>query len=65
VTSSQKVFEKLSRNEEIVNFDIFRPLAEDENGDLDRKRMRHLVKLFRPSREGALSKLDFLKSVDT
>lgn len=31
---------------------------------MDEVKLRHLIKLFRPDRDGSLTKLDFVKSVD-
>lgn len=53
-----------SAEDENVNFETIALLAMDENGDIDQIKAKSLIKLFRPDRQGALTMLDFLKSID-
>ena len=46
-------------------FSVFSVLAIDEDGHLIDAKIKSLIRLFRPDREGKLSRLDFTKSVDT
>jgi hypothetical protein len=47
---------------------IFKTLSalavNEEDGKTDRAKIKSLIQLFRPERNGAISKLDFIKSVD-
>ena len=36
-----------------------------DNGDIDQVKVRDLVKVFRPRRDGVLTMLDFVKSTDS
>lgn len=47
-----------------LNFDVLAVLALDSKGEIDEFKLRDLIKVFRPDREGRLSKLAFVKSVD-
>jgi len=49
----------------VLSFDIIALLAVQRSGDLDEEKLRYLIKLFRPDREGNLSLLDFVKSIDS
>jgi len=46
-------------------FSILSVLAMDRNGDFVDAKIKSHIRLFRPDRDGNLSKLDFVKSVDT
>jgi hypothetical protein len=48
-----------------LTFDVLALLAVRRQGDLDEQKLKALIKLFRPDREGNLTLLDFAKSVDT
>lgn len=50
-------------NEEVMPFETIALLAVTEEG-LDQQKAKDLVKLFRPDRDGSLTMLDFVKSVD-
>jgi hypothetical protein len=65
ISSSEKVFQRLVGEETSLKFDVLALLAVTETGEIDREKVRSLIKLFRPSREGMLSLLDFAKSIDT
>lgn len=68
VQSSQDVYDRLmlSASECLaLPFSILSSLAMDENGDFVDAKIKSLIRLFRPDRQGNLSRLDFVKSVDT
>ncbi len=47
-----------------LSFDVLCLIAKDSKGNVDRNTVRELIRVFRPNRNGQLSKLDFVKSVD-
>jgi len=49
----------------VLKFETLALLAVRRSGKLDEEKVKHLVKLFRPDREGNLTLLDFAKSVDS
>jgi small-conductance mechanosensitive channel len=49
----------------MVQFEAIALLALDEKGNIDQQKAKDLVRLFRPDRQGYLSVLDFVKSVDS
>jgi hypothetical protein len=67
--SSQKVYERLLRcdpDKPAINFrDTIALLAVDEDGDIEPHKMKDLIQLFRPDRDGDLSMIDFIRSVDS
>ena len=67
IDSAQNVYDRLLRRdadqEKDLNFDVLAVLAMDA-GDLDEDKLKDLIKLFRPDRDGKLSRLAFVKSVD-
>jgi hypothetical protein len=68
IESSQQVYHRLlsqSPDREILHFNSIAIVAADRNGVLDREKLKDLVRLFRPERDGNLSMLDFVKSVDS
>jgi len=73
VRSSQEVFDRLmlsapsdsSSSANSLPFSILSVLAMDRNGDFVDAKIKSHIRLFRPDRDGNLSKLDFVKSVDT
>jgi hypothetical protein len=67
VDSAQRVYERLLRANpqcEVLQFDTIASLAVLEDGTLDREKLRAFIKLFRPDRDGNLTKIDFVKSID-
>ena len=52
----------------VLVFDAIATLAKSEpgtkSGEIDSSKMKDLIRLFRPDREGNLTMLDFVKSVD-
>lgn len=69
VDSSQKVYDRLmmrTPNEKVLQFETLALLALKEDGKtIDQRKAKDLVKLFRPDRQGNLTMLDFVRSVDT
>lgn len=67
IESSQQVYKKLVPSgsaKRVLNFETIAQLALRSDGSLDQEKLRTLIRLFRPDREGCLSMLDFVKSVD-
>jgi hypothetical protein len=69
VESAQEVYNRLlllKPTEDVLQFETLALLAFDEGDNtIDQEKARDLVKLFRPDREGCLTILDFVKSVDS
>jgi hypothetical protein len=66
--SSDTVYSRLLQcipEKEVVAFDVLAMLALCDSGELDDELLGKLIKLFRPDREGKLTRLDFVKSVDS
>jgi len=66
--SAEKVYERLlmktPESGECLNFETLSVLAIEPNGTLDKDKVRALIRLLRPDREGNLTSLNFLKSMD-
>jgi hypothetical protein len=68
IESSQAVYDRLMLGtplETILPFDTLALLTLDETSQVDEEMAKDLVKLFRPDRQGYLTVLDFVKSVDS
>jgi hypothetical protein len=52
-------------SEHVLPFSIVSVLATNANGDFMDAKIKSLIRLFRPDREGDLSRLDFVRSIDT
>ena len=68
VKSAQSVYERLmlqTPGEDMLPFETMSLVALDQNDSIDDAKMKRLIRLFRPDRSGKLSKLDFVKSVDS
>jgi hypothetical protein len=50
--------------EQVLPFETMALLALSDEG-LDQQKAKNLVKLFRPDRDGSLTMLDFVKSIDS
>ena len=61
--SAQVVFDRLTGGA-TLSFEVLCLVAKDSEGNIDRNAVRELIRVFRPNRNGELSKLDFVKSVD-
>jgi hypothetical protein len=67
IQSAQTVFERLvehSADDETLDFETLCLVAKRPDGELDRVKVKELIRLFRPNRSGQLNKIDFVKSVD-
>ena len=66
VTSAQIVFEGLIQGSAgpFLEFEVLCLVAKDSEGNVDLATVKDLIRVFRPNRNGQLSKLDFVKSVD-
>jgi hypothetical protein len=65
IQSSQLVYDDLViPGDEALKFETLSVLAKDSEGAIDHKKLKDLIRLFRPDRDGRLSKIDFIKSVD-
>lgn len=67
--SAQKVYERLLQcdpDDATVNFrHTIALVAVDEDGDIEPQKMKQLIQLFRPDRDGELSMIDFIRSIDS
>ena len=67
ITSSQKVYERLLHREgsgEVLHFNSIAQIAIRKDGSVNKEKLKELVHLFRPSRDGELTMIDFIKSID-
>ncbi len=67
VASSQEVFRRLmtlSEYDDVLNFEVLALLGAKTDGNLDQDKLMELIKLFRPDRDGSLSIVHFVRSVD-
>ena len=67
VQSSEALFNRLVNNATNINQLPFETIAEicyDEHGQLIKPKVKALIKLFRPDRNGYMAKIDFLNSID-
>lgn len=65
IESAQKVYEKLllrTPDQEELNFETIALIAKNSDGSLDERKIKELIKIFRPDRKGSLSLLEFVKS---
>lgn len=67
VESSQNVYHRLSAHngdEGTLSFQLLALLGVEEGGGLDQTKLKELIRLFRPERDGSLDTLAFVKSID-
>ena len=67
IESAQDVYNRLLLNypdNPLLTFDTLALITLAKNGEIDEKKARKLIRLFRPSRDGSLTALDFVKSCD-
>jgi hypothetical protein len=68
VASAQGVYERLLLKDNIINgklhFDTMAVLALKRNGELDPEKVKELIRTFRPDRDGGISMVEFVKSID-
>ena len=68
IQSGQRVYEQLfdlQGSGNVLHFDSIADIAVGKDGTLDRPKLKALVRIFRPARDGDLSMIDFLKSIDS
>lgn len=68
IESCQDVYERLmmrNPNDNVLSFEVVAILALDKKGEIDTTAIKELIRLFRPQRNGTLTMLDFVKSVDS
>lgn len=68
VQSSQKVYTHLLLRQperaRVLDFDTIALVVAADNGNVDWATMKELIQLFRPDRDGTLTEIDFIKSID-
>uniref|UniRef100_A0A7S1YKQ8 Mechanosensitive ion channel MscS domain-containing protein n=1 Tax=Grammatophora oceanica TaxID=210454 RepID=A0A7S1YKQ8_9STRA len=68
VEAAQEVYRRLLLDDVesgILDFSILASLCRDgEDGELDPERVKDLIRIFRPNREGKLTMVEFVRSVD-
>mmetsp|Transcript_14794 Transcript_14794/g.28022 ORF Transcript_14794/g.28022 Transcript_14794/m.28022 type:complete len:643 (-) Transcript_14794:87-2015(-) len=66
VSSAQDVYDRLLLRspDPFVSFDVIALLGVTKDGLLNQDKLKSLVKLFRPDRDGTINCIDFVKSVD-
>jgi hypothetical protein len=67
IQSAQEVYLRLllrTPDNATLNFDVLALLGVQRDGALDHHKVKDLIRLFRPDRDGTLNMLDFVKSVD-
>ncbi len=52
-------------SDDVLHFDSIAEIAVCKDGTLNRPKLKALVRMFRPARDGELTMIDFLKSVDS
>lgn len=69
VASAQGVYERLLLKNHIIggrlHFDTLAVLALQRNGELDPEKAKELIRTFRPDRDGGISMVDFVRSIDS
>eukprot|EP00980_Cylindrotheca_fusiformis_P005229 scaffold1119_cov120-Cylindrotheca_fusiformis.AAC.9 len=67
IDKAQKLFEELAKktgDDGLLKFNVLCHLAHGKDKNVDQAKVKELIQLFRPSRSGSLTKLDFIKSID-
>jgi hypothetical protein len=68
IESAQEVYQRLLLHsgieEEMISFETIALVAIDEESTIDQTKAKSLIKIFRPDRQGKLTMLDFVKSID-
>jgi hypothetical protein len=68
ITSSQDVYERLLLGSDdmssCLHFNVLATLGVFPDGSLDQDKLVDLIRIFRPDRDGTLSVVDFVKSID-
>eukprot|EP00934_Nitzschia_sp_Nitz4_P008246 Nitzschia sp. Nitz4//scaffold44_size153857//151542//153963//NITZ4_002752-RA/size153857-snap-gene-0.221-mRNA-1//-1//CDS//3329552250//8236//frame0 len=67
IANAQVVFRRLmllSESDDTLDFEVLALLGAKSDGTLDHEKLMELIKLFRPDRDGSLSIVQFVRSVD-
>jgi Ca2+-binding EF-hand superfamily protein len=66
IENAQKLFERLVQKpgNDVLDFEVLCLIARTKDKSVSRAKVKELIRLFRPSRSGKLTKLDFAKSID-
>lgn len=66
IESSQALYERLTKHmdDPTLRFETLALLALDTESEIDQRKAKDMIKLFRPDREGNLTMIDFIKSID-
>eukprot|EP00977_Amphora_coffeiformis_P012336 scaffold3043_cov180-Amphora_coffeaeformis.AAC.28 len=67
IESAQEIYHRLmlaTPGEEFLSFETMAFLALEDDGTINQDKVKAMIKLFRPDRQGNLTLLDFCKSVD-
>jgi hypothetical protein len=68
IKCSQKLYDRLLPEEDGVSgqlhFNVIAMIATQRNGDLDTEKTKDLIRMFRPDRNGMISMVDFVRSID-
>jgi len=65
--SAQSMYERLLLRQgsgDVLSFNTIAKIAVNRDGTMNTQKIKQLIRLFRPSRSGELTPLDFLKSID-
>mmetsp|Transcript_12012 Transcript_12012/g.19295 ORF Transcript_12012/g.19295 Transcript_12012/m.19295 type:complete len:1206 (-) Transcript_12012:575-4192(-) len=69
IECSQELYDRLMLKGSSVSgelhFNIIAVIAMDKDGDLDTEKTKELIRLFRPNRDGTISLVDFVRSIDS
>lgn len=67
IESSQKLYLHLVKNmpDPTLRFETLAMLSVDSKGQINQQKAKDIIKLFRPDREGNLTMIDFIKSIDS
>jgi Ca2+-binding EF-hand superfamily protein len=70
IVSTEELFRRLllatpNQSNGVLTFDTLAMVAIDEYGNLNEDKIRELIRVFRPDREGNLTLIDFAKSIDS
>ena len=68
IESAQELYQRLflrTPNADFLHFEVMAFCALRSDGSLDQEKLRELIRIFRPDRDGNLSMLDFVKSIDS
>lgn len=67
IQSGQSVYQRLiarQGSEDVLHFDSIAEITVCKDGTLNHQKLKEFVRLFRPNRQGILTVIDFLKSID-